>query len=400
MRARRIFLICIYAFLLFIAALWGNKPIKYALLSLTVLIILSVLHAISYRFMINSSQIINIKKIVFKNEIFNIRINIRNRGLFIYPCFTLNFIKDDLIIYDDQCCYYSLLSFKRICIDTQQRALFRGKYKVGIESVAVFDHFGIMQIVKRNSTPVYVTIYPQIVDLDTFDEKGHITQDMQGNVSNNSDNYGELSDIREYQDTDSIRRVHWKLSARTENLMVKNSFSILGRESEIILDLTKGDGEYTHLEKAWREDRLVETALSVCKYMDASKFNYDLLYSTDNYCEEIGSLELNAFERVYTFLAEVEFNKTFNSFSFIDKINQKNFSGTNIYIFTMNLSEQIKLCAEEFIHLGHRVTIIYVVGSKGITEFLVNIKDSYRMIGINYLGIKPEDDIKLILESI
>ena len=400
MKARRIFLICIYTFLLTFAALWGNQPIKYALFALTVLIILSVLHAITYGFMVSSSQINNETNIVLKNEAFKNVIKIKNKGPFIYPCFTLNFIKNDLIMYDEQCYYYSLLPFKSISVETQQHALYRGKYKVGIESVAVYDHFGIIQIIKKNTTPIYLTIYPKIIAINNFDEKGHITQDMQGNISNKSDNYGELEDVREYQNSDSIRRVHWKLSARTENLMVKNSFSVLGRESEIILDLTKGDGANTPLEDAWREDRLIETALSVCKYMDVNRFNYDLLYNANNYCEEISSLELNTFERIYSFFAEVEFNQNFDSFSFLDKINQKSFNGANIYIFTLNLSQQMKLCAEGFIHLGHRVTIIYVESNKEDSEISADIIDSYRMIGINYLGIKPQDDIKLILESI
>lgn len=399
MKARRIFLFSFYIVLLLISAIWGNQPIKYALLALTILLILSIIHALSYRLLVYATQDNDINNVIFKNEFFNTKIVIKNRGPFIYPAFSLDFIKDDLIISNDQYFFYTLLPFKNMSICMQQRGLFRGKYKVGINSVSGFDFFGIMKITKKNTSPIFITIYPKVIVLDKFDEKGSIAQEIQGKLSSNIDDNGELADIREYRDSDNIRRVHWKLSARTENFMVKNSYKVLGRESEIILDLSYSDRECTIIERAWREDRLIETILSVCKYMDVRRLNFDLMYNTNNYCEEISSSEPNSFERVYNFFAEARFNIPFNANSIIDKLNQKRLNVLNVYLFTMNLSGQIKECAEMLVHLGHRVTIIYIVGADGFIPS-TGIEDSYRMLGVNYYSIKPEDDIKLILENI
>ena len=47
----------------------------------------------------------------------------------------------------------------------------------------------------------------------------------------------EVSEIREYRDGDRIRDVHWKLSARTEELMVKLRTSLSGTELVVLLEL-------------------------------------------------------------------------------------------------------------------------------------------------------------------
>ncbi|MCH5256972.1 MAG: DUF58 domain-containing protein [Lachnospiraceae bacterium] len=53
--------------------------------------------------------------------------------------------------------------------------------------------------------------------------------------------FSEVSDIREYVAGDRIRDIHWKLSARNDNLMVKERVATAGSEMVILLDLVKDD---------------------------------------------------------------------------------------------------------------------------------------------------------------
>lgn len=51
------------------------------------------------------------------------------------------------------------------------------------------------------------------------------------------DDPSEIFDIREYADGDKIQRIHWKLSSKTGDLMVKEGSLPLMKEIHIFIDL-------------------------------------------------------------------------------------------------------------------------------------------------------------------
>ena len=71
--------------------------------------------------------------------------------------------------------------------------------------------------------PKYITVYPKIIYLEKFRLKTDFMSEAQAMLNTRDEDMTTISDVRKYQYGDSLRRIHWKLTARTQELMVRSS---------------------------------------------------------------------------------------------------------------------------------------------------------------------------------
>ena len=98
-----------------------------------------------------------------------------------------------------------------------------GGVEIGADSVAVFDPFGLWKKTLSVSATSVINVLP-----DTFDVQiklAHGDMPNQDSVEYAQGRTGtdlsEIFAVREYQEGDSIRNIHWKLSGKYDDLMVK-----------------------------------------------------------------------------------------------------------------------------------------------------------------------------------
>jgi uncharacterized protein (DUF58 family) len=97
----------------------------------------------------------------------------------------------------------------------------RGEFRLGPMTIASGDPFGFFLTPRHISASEHVIVYPATVPISQFkltmgtlpggDPQRHISRHITTNVSG----------VREYIPGDSIKRIHWKSSARLGQLMVK-----------------------------------------------------------------------------------------------------------------------------------------------------------------------------------
>lgn len=78
------------------------------------------------------------------------------------------------------------------------------------------------------------------------------------------DDPSEIFDIREYADGDKIQRIHWKLSSKTGDLMVKEGSLPLMKEIHIFIDLCATG---TKQERNDKINRLIQGVYSIAMFM-------------------------------------------------------------------------------------------------------------------------------------
>ena len=101
------------------------------------------------------------------------------------------------------------------------RAVPRGRYAFETVRLTIEDPFGLARASLEQGEPQALVVYPRLVALDRlFSEGGAHAQDGRRLLLRRPTGY-ELHSVREYAEGESLRKVHWRSTARRGRLMVK-----------------------------------------------------------------------------------------------------------------------------------------------------------------------------------
>ena len=142
------------------------------------------------------------------------------------------------------------------------RANHVGVFPTGIQSCQLEDLLGIFQrtVVPENQLS-FLSVYPQ-----TFDVKplimapGDPGSEM---MSRATEDLSAPSDIREYQAGDAMKKIHWKLSLRKGELMVRKYEEPVLQDVLILMDCSRPPSWGHPQAEADLRDTLLETAASL-----------------------------------------------------------------------------------------------------------------------------------------
>ncbi len=115
---------------------------------------------------------------------------------------------------------------------------FRGTYDIGVKCFYIYDFFRLFRarVDVENITTVYVlprrltlddTLAQAVSDSTTRTVRSPLVVDKL-----------EVSDIRDYQNGDSLKSIHWKLSSKSENFIVKDYNTGTSNQTVVFCDLT------------------------------------------------------------------------------------------------------------------------------------------------------------------
>ncbi len=118
------------------------------------------------------------------------------------------------------------------------RFRFRGTYDIGVRCFYIYDFFRIFRtrVDVENLTTVYVM--PRRLTLD--DTLAQAISDSTARTVRSPlvvDKL-EVSDIRDYQNGDSLKSIHWKLSSKSENFIVKDYNTGTSNQTVVFCDMT------------------------------------------------------------------------------------------------------------------------------------------------------------------
>jgi uncharacterized protein (DUF58 family) len=116
----------------------------------------------------------------------------------------------------------------------------RGRYVVEAARATIDDPFGLARSEVELETGGSLLVYPRLVALDRlFSEHGANVQDGRRLLLRRPSGF-ELHSVREYERGESLRKVHWKTTARRGQLMVKDLEDAPRDEIAILLDAEAG----------------------------------------------------------------------------------------------------------------------------------------------------------------
>lgn len=116
----------------------------------------------------------------------------------------------------------------------------RGRYRFGEAEVSVEDPFGLSRRDQHLPDTGTLLVYPRLTKLASlFSERG-LRSHGAGRVLLRRPAGFELHSVREYQDGESLRRVHWPSTARRRQLMVKELEDSPRDEIVVVIDAQTG----------------------------------------------------------------------------------------------------------------------------------------------------------------
>ena len=114
-----------------------------------------------------------------------------------------------------------------------------GTYRFAVDEIAVQDLFGLVRFVMPYDSKADLTVLPPVVHAKPPEAEAIAAGMTEVEESNRRGNdFSEVTDVREYAPGDRIRDIHWKLSARQEEWMVKVRTQMAGLELTVVLQLS------------------------------------------------------------------------------------------------------------------------------------------------------------------
>ena len=116
------------------------------------------------------------------------------------------------------------------------RRLPRGRYSFEQSRAVIEDPFGLERVEQELSAPGALLVYPRLVDLDRlFSESGVRSHDGRRLLLQRPAGF-DLHSVREHEQGESLRKVHWRSTAKRGQLMVKELEDSPRDEVAVVLD--------------------------------------------------------------------------------------------------------------------------------------------------------------------
>jgi uncharacterized protein (DUF58 family) len=236
----------------------------------------------------------------------------------------------------------------------------RGVYVVGPLTVARTDPFGLARTSRPLAPPVELTVYPRVdqitplrraVGHDPMAGTSHATRSPSGE---------DFFTLREYVQGDDLRRVHWKSTARSDELMIRQNEMPWQTRATVLLDTRSR----AHMGESF--ERCVEITASVVAALASRQ---TLLRFITSAGFELGFGEGHQrYERIMEHLATVTLSTTDHFAGLLGRLRREGTGGSVVAVAAAAPRDELLLLSR----LGARFTGVVLVharpGSYGAPE--------------------------------
>ena len=239
---------------------------------------------------------------------------------------------------------------------------YRGMYLLGLERLEILDFLGLFRLQRKLPTQFEVVAYPRVTDLEHMHLALHMLSKAPANLVINQEDYADYTDVRPYGPSDPIKKVHWKLTAKRGEWIVKNYQSSALNSMVVLLDAQKCGLNFEETVKL--EDAMVEYTVAVVRHCLQQQMPVELLFGRDT--KEKGR-HIGDFDGMYALMAMLSFSDTdFTVNESLDDYLLKEVSqSVNMIVLTSKLDMPLYERILNAVRFGHYIAIIYFeAGSK------------------------------------
>ncbi len=252
----------------------------YAYIAVVFFILLSVISAaytLLLKLSIESMDMLESTE-CYRDDDVQLKMNVKNKSFLFFPKIQTTFsvsAENGEDVYNKSACFM-LESFENKEFNINVKMNHIGQYHVGIQDMRIYGLFSIFSIKVKSNNSAEVLVKPMIYNYQSSgDLMAYSDETSKSSTSIMGGN--DYAGVREYEQGDSIKYIHWKLSSRGESFYTNQFERFSSGGISIILDLDclgENDEETMQL-----RDTIIETALSVAHHAKKYGYKYEILYA-------------------------------------------------------------------------------------------------------------------------
>ena len=215
------------------------------------------------------------------------------------------------------------------------RADVRGRYPVGPLVIRLTDPFGLCELTRSFPSVDRLTVIPQVVPLPAVRLAGEYAGTGDSRARSVAVHGEDDAATREYRRGDDLRRVHWRSTARTGELMVRREEQPWESRATVVLDTRlaahRGEGPTASFEWA------VSAAASIAMHLRQSGYKLRLVTGAG---VDVDATEIGGEGAILDTLADVKLTSTGDISVLVDQVRRRSDGGLVIGLFgTLSVAE-------------------------------------------------------------
>ncbi|MEA5093986.1 MAG: DUF58 domain-containing protein [Sedimentibacter saalensis] len=217
-----------------------------------------------------TAELIINKVSIQKNESLPIQLKIHNKHLFLTcMCMVKLTIQNELLQQEETRSFFMTATHSGHTVEQVISSKYCGMIKCSISELKIYDALGLFSFRKETESSYFVSILPSVYPLMAMSSK--IQQDIKNNIISRTvkgNDPSEFMDVREYRDGDRLARIHWKLSDKYDQIMVKDFGDPISNDVLLLFDLNGNSDE--------KICGLLDAVYSISNFLIKNQITYEI----------------------------------------------------------------------------------------------------------------------------
>lgn len=281
---------------------------------------------------------------------------------------------------------YELSPHTGIKKQTELVCKYRGEYEVGIKKIIAQDFFRLFSVSYKNREPLRVKVKPNIVTLTQLRTDQNISASREARMHRVQPDVT----VREYMPYDDRRMVHWKATAATQKLMVRERTDEQQKGIAIVMSpkrCSKKQEIYLPV-----ENKILETVIALAFFYSSRNIPVSVFYRNVRYCESVIG-QPRHFDGFYEQMSEYAFDEQNEPGLLYEEILRAGsvFESREVFLILHERDEREASFINVLSRNGLSVTTCL------ITDSPVDVSDPERIPRCKLVTIRTDDDLTEVM---
>lgn len=253
----------------------------------------------------------------------------------------------------------SIKGYERVVVKKMLNHGRRGLYNKGIVTMKYLDPLHLFPKTLTYDQEIELLIYPRIQKINYFYLPNAEYYGSHVVKNSNFEDYSSIRKIRKYQYGDTLKKVHWKITSKFNELYVKDYDLTANPKINLLINGSYLD--YSKKESQIKSDLAVEVAVSIIDYTLKNDIETNIVYDFSN--EKLVGKEYSAFKTLLKSLTTFRANLHIDFYDLVLKESQKSSENAFLCLISPTLSDNLFNAIIQLRNNGTEISII-LLGNK------------------------------------